>query len=200
MVRSTSPATNGDQSCRTDDREGMDEDKATVTPQPKSKGIKQIPNKTKLLERSGEEEIASIQIWTVEHFQDLQQLAFNRQQIKLSDSRSRCRAPFNPNSGQPGIEAAPRSCKPQAYLLAFRDRIVGTMNKQLHKPFGRPFIGMIGAPPQNQIQNKPHRSKKTKQNKICAVVHKRKPRTKSTTIHGGYAGKNLVDNRPHLWG
>ena len=40
MVRSTSPATNVDLSFRTNDREGMDEDKATVTPQPKSKGIK----------------------------------------------------------------------------------------------------------------------------------------------------------------
>uniref|UniRef100_A0A0A9RIU5 Uncharacterized protein n=1 Tax=Arundo donax TaxID=35708 RepID=A0A0A9RIU5_ARUDO len=27
-----------------------------------------------------------------------------------------CRAPFNPKSGQQGADAAPRSCRPQAYL------------------------------------------------------------------------------------
>ena len=40
VERSKSPATNGHQSCRTDDREGRVEDEATVTPRLKSKGIK----------------------------------------------------------------------------------------------------------------------------------------------------------------
>ncbi|XBI23601.1 hypothetical protein VPH35_048804 [Triticum aestivum] len=176
MVRSKGPATNGHQSCRTADREVRDEDEATVTPRLKSKGIKvKYPIKTKLRKRSREEETAPIQIWTLEHFQDLQQLA----------------TPFNPNSGQRGIEAAPRSCKPQAYLLVFYgDRI--TLHWNDRSSTSKPN-------PKHKTQIKENQTK-TQKNKICAVVHKRKPRTESTTNHGGHGGKNLVDNRLHLWG